>query len=110
MALEGDLRWDLFLALALVLLTLGHLAMRYLGGRTMTAGRFVVLAMAAGIAGGIAVALLTLFLMILKTGIHAHGPEYTARELAWVWTQLPLWGGVGALTGLGFGLLMAAKK
>jgi hypothetical protein len=48
--------------------------------------------------------------MILKTGIHAHGPEYTARELAWVWTQLPLWGGVGALTGLGFGLLMAAKK
>jgi hypothetical protein len=108
MALEGDLRWDLFLALALVLLTLGHLAMRYLGGRTMTAGRFVALAAAAGIAGGFGAVLLTLFLMILKTGIHAHGPEYTSQDITWVWSQMPIWGVAGGLVGLGLALLVIA--
>lgn len=108
MALEGDLRWDLFLALALVMLALGHLAIRYLGGRTMTVGRFVALSTAAGIACGFGVVLLTLFLMILKTGIHAHGPEYTSQEITWVWAQLPIWGGAGGLVGLGLGLLAFA--
>ena len=108
MGLEGNLRWDLLLALALVLLALGHLATRYLGGRTMTAGRFAALAAAAGIAGGFGVVLLMLFLMILKTGIHAHGPEYTAQEITWVWAQLPIWGGAGGLVGLGLALLVIA--
>jgi hypothetical protein len=108
MALEGDLRWDLILALALALLALGHLALRYPGGRTMTAGRFVVLAAAAGIAGGFGAVVITLFLMILKTGMHAHGPEYTSQEITWVWSQMPIWGGAGGLAGLGLALLVIA--
>ncbi len=110
MALEGGLGQDLVLAAAVVLLAIGYLTIRFLGGRTLSPRRFVLVAAAAGLAGGVALPLVTIFLMALKTGIHAHGPEYTAREIAWVWQQLPLWGTVGGLVGLGLGLVAAGRQ
>ncbi len=109
MALEGMLWLDVTLALAGLALALAHLVTRYLGGRVVSPGRFVGGAAAVGLLFGACLALLTLFLMTLKTGIHAHGPEYTLREIAWVWAQMPLWSGVGALVGLGLSLLVVAK-
>lgn len=110
MALESNLWRDLLLAAPALALGFAYLGRRYLGGRTLPIGRAVALATAVGLAYGVGLALLTLFLMILKTGLHAHGPEYTAAEVAWVWDQLVIWGGVGALVGLGVGLLASAGR
>ncbi len=108
MSLEGTLWLDVALALAGLALALAHLLTRCLGGRMVAVGRFVAAAAAVGLVCGAALALLTLFLMTLKTGLHAHGPEYTPREIAWVWAQLPLWSGTGGLVGLGLSLLVVA--
>jgi hypothetical protein len=59
---------------------------------------------------GAGLALMTLMLMALKTGLHAHGPEYPTDQIFWVWRQLPLWAGVGALAGLGLGLLSVGRR
>jgi len=92
------------------LLAIGYLTIHFLGGRTLSPRRFVLMAVAVGLAAGIALPFVTIFLMALKTGIHAHGPEYTAREIAWVWQQLPLWGAVGGLVGLGLGLVATGRQ
>ncbi len=110
MALEGSLGRDLLLAASLMAMTLFYLSSRYLGGRALPAGQAVALTTTAGMVYGVGLVLLTLFLMALKTGMHAHGPEYAAGEIAWVWRQLGLWSGAGALIGLGLGLLAVAIK
>lgn len=110
MALEGELWRDLVLAAAVTLLVMGSAMARFLGGRTLSVRRFVIVAVAAGLIAGVALSLITLFLMAIKMGIHAHGPEYATREIVWVWQQLPLWSIVGGLVGLGLGLLVAGKR
>ena len=57
---------------------------------------------------GLGSALFTLLFMAVKTGLHAHGPEFTAEEVNWVVQQIPLWTVVGLLGGLGLGLLLKA--
>ena len=54
---------------------------------------------------GFLTALLTLFFMALKTGLHAHGPEFTPSEINWVIARIPLWTAVGLLSGAGLGLV-----
>ena len=110
MALEGELWRDLVLAAAVTLRVAGYAMTRFPGGRTLSVRRFVIVAVAAGLIAGVALSLITLFLMALKMGIHAHGPEYATREIVWVWQQLPLWSIVGGLVGLGLGLLVAGKR
>lgn len=110
LALEGSVARDLLLAAPLLALGMTYLAVRFPGGRVLSPTRLVSLSAVAGLSYGIGLALLLLFLMALKTGLHAHGPEYTPAEIAWVWRQLPLWGGVGALAGLGLGFLAAARQ
>lgn len=110
MALEGELWRDLVLAAAVTLLVTGYAMTRISGGRTLSVRRFVIVAVAAGLVAGVALPLVTLFLMALKMGIHAHGPEYATREIVWVWRQLSLWSIVGGLVGLGLGLLVAGKR
>lgn len=110
LALEGDVTRDILLASSLLALGIVYITTHRLGGRTLSAGRFIGWATGSGVALGCGLALLTLFLMALKTGLHAHGPEYTPQEVAWVWRQLPLWAGVGTLAGLGLGLLAAASR
>lgn len=108
--LEGRLAYDLLLAVPALALFMVWLVTRRLGGRVLPWGRGVALAAAIGVAYGVGVMLLTLLLMILKTGLHAHGPEYTAAQIAWLWRQAPLWGAAGGLVGLGVGLLLSGKR
>lgn len=109
-ALEGSTERDLLLAAPLLALGMTYLAVRFLGGCVLSPTRLVVLSAVAGLSYGISLALLLLFLMALKTGLHAHGPEYSPAEVARVWRQLPSWGGAGALAGLGLGFLAAARQ
>lgn len=110
MVTEGDLLRDVLLAASLLLVGLMAIARRWSGLRALPPSRTVALGAAAGLAYGMGLVLLTLFLMAVKTGLHAHGPEYTAHELFWVWRQLPLWAVAGGLVGLGVGLLAAAGR
>ncbi len=103
--LEASLLRDGVLAgwgLALVAL---WLAARALGGQTLPVGRLVALGAATGLAWGAALGPAVLLLMSLKTGLHGHGPEYTAAQIVWVLGQWPWWIGAGALAGAGLGLM-----
>lgn len=105
--LEGDLRLDFILSALVLAAILWFLAARYLAGRRLAMGHWLGLMAMAGFFVGAGLVLLALFLMMLKTGLHAHGPEYTAAEIAWVWSRLLPWSGLGLLAGLGLGLITA---
>ena len=62
-----------------------------------------------GVGGGIAGILtipITILFMVLKTGLHAHGAEFTGDEIGWVVSQWWVWGGAGIIAGIGFYLLL----
>lgn len=80
-------------------------AARVVGGRRLSAGQVVALAGAVGPAAGAAVVPMTLAAMALKTGLHAHGPEYTVAQLAAVWAQWPVWLVAGGVAGVGLALV-----
>ncbi len=109
MALEASLVHDGLLAAGILAVGGIYIITKRWGGQRVAAGRGVAAAAGMGVALGGGLGLLMLFLMALKTGLHAHGPEYTAQEVAWLWWQLPLWAGVGGLAGLGVGLLAAGR-
>ena len=105
---EGGL-WATVLAAWLSTFVLGGwLFNRFLRGRTVSTGGWLLLSAVAGAAVGIGCGLLTLALMAIKTGLHAHGPEFSAAELAWVLQQIPIWALAGLLGGLGLGFLLKA--
>ena len=64
-------------------------------------------ALTGGMAGLIAPAAI-LGLMVLKTGVHAHGAEYTPLEILWVANQFWRWLIFGGILGLGIGLIQSA--
>lgn len=105
--LEGDLRRVTLLAVWTTAVAAISLIQRLLGGRHLALPVWLATAAVAGLLAGAGAALLTLFLMAVKTGLHAHGPEFGPAEVAAVWAQLPLWSLVGLLLGLGMGLLAA---
>jgi hypothetical protein len=107
--LEGDLRLDIILSGLILVVTFGALT-RFLAGRRLTLAQWLSLMMTAGLVAGGGLVLLILFLMMLKTGLHAHGPEYTSAEIAWVWSRLLLWSVLGLLAGLGLGLIAAGIR
>ncbi|MCI0578845.1 MAG: hypothetical protein L0332_13130 [Chloroflexi bacterium] len=105
-SLEGELRQEVALGVAVTLVTAGHLVQNWLGGQTLGRVQGLLLALAiGGLAGGLS-GLLTLAFMVLKTGLHAHGPEFTGEEIAWVIDQILWWSAAGLLAGLGVGLLL----
>ena len=110
MVTEGDLLRDVVLAASLLLVGLMAIARRWSWLRALPPGKTVALGAVGGFAYGMGLVLLTLFLMAVKTGLHAHGPEYTTYELVWVWNQLALWAVAGSLVGLGMGLLAVAGR
>ena len=110
MVTEGDLLRDVVLAASLLLVGLMAIARRWPWIRGLSPGKTVALGAVGGLAYGVGLVLLTLFLMAVKTGLHAHGPEYTVYELIWVWNQFPLWAVAGSLVGLGIGLLAVAGR
>jgi hypothetical protein len=106
--LEGDLRRVLFFGLLSTLTGLAYLFQRLLNGRRFSAIRGLLIMGFWGLALGAGTVLVTLFLMAIKTGLHAHGPEFSLAEMTSVWQHLPLWSVVGGLFGLGVGLLLLA--
>lgn len=66
-------------------------------------------ALTGGMAGLIAPAFI-LGLMVLKTGVHAHGAEYTPLEILWVAHQFGTWLMWGAAVGFGVGLIESTFK
>jgi hypothetical protein len=109
-ALEGNLlRLQLFAVLTAVTAA-AFLFQRLMAGRRFAVGTGILAAVLWGLALGVGSALMALFLMAVKTGLHGHGPEFMAVDIANVLGHLPLWSLVGLLSGLGFGLLLLARS
>jgi hypothetical protein len=44
--------------------------------------------------------------MAVKTGLHAHGPEFSPSQIAWVMGQVPWWTSAGLLAGVGLAMIV----
>ncbi len=110
LALEGAPGRELLLAAWTVGLAALAGTARAVGERRLSAGQVVALTGVVGLVAGAAVVPATLVAMALKTGLHAHGPEYTAAQLAAVWAQWPLWLVAGGVAGVGLGLLLVGLR
>ncbi len=108
-ALEGDLRRVSFFGLLTTSVALVYLLRRLMAGRMFGALPGLLIMGGWGVALGVGTGFMTLFLMAIKTGLHAHGPEFTAAEISTIWQQLPLLSLVGAVGGVGVGLLLLAR-
>lgn len=106
-ALEGHLLRVVALAIGLTLVLLGHGVQRYAGGRRLSLRAWLALMAALGLAAGMGSGILALLFMALKTGLHAHGPEFTPTEINWVTSRIFGWAAGGLFAGLGIGLLLA---
>ena len=98
------------MGLATAVLLLGYGWQRWLGGKIVRRGLGVLVTAVSGGLLGTGSVLLTFVFMAVKTGLHAHGPEFSQAEIAWVWHILPLWTAVGLLVGLGLGLIWAGSQ
>lgn len=108
--LEGNIARDVVMSGLTLALVGWSIARRVLAGRAFGIARWLPATTLVGLAFGLGLTMLTLFFMALKTGLHAHGPEYTLTEIAWVWQQLLLWVAVGGVVGLGLGLISAGLQ
>ena len=106
--IEGNLQLTLVLAVLTMLLIVSTLVHKFLAGRTVSWVVWLLATAVLGIFLGLGSGLLTILLMAIKTGLHAHGPEFSAVEVNWIVQQIPLWVTVGCLAGLGLGLVMRA--
>ncbi len=106
-ALEGDLLRVVLLGVGITAVCLGQIIQKYFAGRKFSLPQWLLFFAVIGMLFGAGSALVTLLLMAVKTGLHAHGAEFTLAEIQWIWQQLLLWSLVGLLAGLGIGLLMA---
>ena len=107
--LEGDLaRVQLFgfLTTAMIFYTLFR---RVMAGHVFSPLPGLAVMALWGLSFGVGTVLLTLFLMAVKTGLHAHGPEFTPFDILSVWQRLPLYAAAGLLAGLGLGLLLLGR-
>lgn len=109
-SLEGALWQVVTLSVGLVLAGALYLTQRTLGGRQVSARRWLFFCALLGGISGFGCALLALVLMAVKTGLHGHGPEFTPLEIEWMVSQMPLWTIVGGIAGLGVGTLALARQ
>jgi hypothetical protein len=109
-ALEGNLAQTVLLGAWAALVAAGRLWQRYLAGRSLSTGQWLLAMTASGLAIGLFSPLLTLVFMVMKTGLHSHGPEFSPAEVAWVIRLTPLWASGAGLVGLGAGLLALARR
>lgn len=109
-ALEGNLGRLLVLAVGVVAAALAYGVQRLHGGRTLSGLGWLLFAGLAGLLLGSGTALLSLLLMAVKTGLHAHGAEFSPEQINWIVGQLPWWAGAGLLAGVGAGLLVLALR
>ena len=107
--LEGDLQRVQLFGSFTTLTGLAYLFQRTMTGRRMARTRWLLTMSLWGLALGVGSVMMALFLMAVKTGLHAHGAEFSTADIAHVWQQLPLWSLAGMLAGLGIGLIWAAS-
>ncbi|GAB4265661.1 MAG: hypothetical protein Kow0080_06050 [Candidatus Promineifilaceae bacterium] len=105
-SLEGVLWRVVVMGVGVTAVTVAFLLQRTVGGKHFSVVGFVVLVTAAGLLFGVLSSLFTLIFMAIKTGLHAHGPEFTRAELVWVWRHLPVWAVAGGFAGGGLGLVL----
>jgi hypothetical protein len=105
-SLEGHLGQTILLAGWSSLVMAGYLARDYGGGGRVAGRRRLLLTAVTGLGIGLSTNILTLVLMAVKTGLHAHGPEFSQAEIEWVLWQAPVWTAAGLLAGLGLGTLL----
>lgn len=104
-AFEGDLWRVVLLGFLTTAVTLLLLTQKYVGGRTLSFSKWLGFTAVFGLVLGLGSGLFSLIFMALKTGLHAHGPEFQPTEIAWLLQQMPIWTAVGLISGLGFGLI-----
>jgi hypothetical protein len=109
-SLEGDLAQTVILAVGSCVLAAAHLIQRYGRGRVLSRWSWLTGMTLTGLLVGFSTVFATLAYMVVKTGLHAHGPEFTPTEIVWVWSQLPLWTIIGTLTSLGLASLLLGIK
>lgn len=110
LTLEGSLPRVLMMGVSTTAVSLAYLVQRYGGGRRLPVAAWVGGTAVLGLLLGTGSSVLTLLLMVVKTGLHGHGPEFTLAQINWVWEQLPLWAVIGLLGGGGLGLLWAGLQ
>jgi hypothetical protein len=108
-AFEGYLPRVVLFGLLTTIMGTALLFQRVMVGRRFPAAGGVFLMGLWGTALGAGTALVSLFMMAVKTGLHAHGPEFSTADIEAVWGQAALWIAAGLLLGLGSGLLLAAR-
>jgi hypothetical protein len=109
-AWEGGLWLTVSTAVFSLILFLAFLLKRVLLGRTFSTTTWLLLMAFLGTLVGLASGPITLVFMAIKTGLHAHGPEFSTAEIGWILQQIPMWSLVGFLTGLSLGLLLIARS
>jgi len=109
-SLEGSVWRVVVMAVGVTAVSLLHLLQKQLGGRAVSLWQWLTITAVLGLCFGGGSGLLTLVFMAVKTGLHAHGPEFTLRQIQWVSQQTPLWAIVGLLTGIGLGMLTAKRS
>jgi hypothetical protein len=106
--LEGKLWQSIVLALFASTVVIGQLLKVFVVGRPISAQRLTVTLSLAGLIFGFSAVLFTLLAMSFKTGLHAHGPEFTPVQIDWVLKQFPVWTAAGLVAGLGLATLLRA--
>jgi len=106
--LEGNLRLTILFSTLTAFIITGMVVKKCLAGRELSLIAWLTAASLMGLLMGLGSAILTLLFMALKTGLHAHGPEFASLEINWVLQQTLIWPAAGLLGGLGLGILLKA--
>jgi hypothetical protein len=109
-ALEGSLWQVVTMGVGSTAVALGYGWQKWLGGRVLDGWQWWGATAVTGLLFGLGSSLLTLVFMAVKTGLHAHGPEFTPNEINWILQQVPLWSAAGLLAGLGLGQLVKGRN
>lgn len=104
-ALEGAVWQVVTMGVGWTAVAILYLLQKIIGGRVLTGWRWWGGTAVTGLLFGLGSGILTLAFMAVKTGLHAHGPEFSPIQINWLLNQLPIWSAAGLLFGLGLGLL-----
>jgi hypothetical protein len=108
MILEGNLGLAVLLGLLTAIITVILIFNRYFAGRNISLLKWLAVTAFLGLVFGVGSAIFSLTFMAVKTGLHAHGPEFTSIEINWVLQQIPVWAVSGLAAGVALGLLLKA--
>jgi len=108
MALEGNFGRVLAMAMGWTAVLFLHFIQKYAGGRLVRRWVVVVKTAVVGVLFALSTIVLTLTFMVLKTGIHGHGAEFSSYEINQLIENLPIAMLAGLLAGAGMGLFIVA--